>query len=254
MVVTYLELVKVYIRLDSPQTALTLLEEAQLHHMSEPRIILGVARLHEEMNNTSEAASYFRQVLALDASNVEAISCLAASHFYNSEPEVSLRYYRRLLQRGLSSAEIWSNMGLCCYFSSQYDMALSCFERALEKENLADVWYNIGHVALGVGDASLAYQAFKLATSIDLNHAEALNNLAVLEARTQHMEAAQASLLSAQQLAPHLFEPHFNGALFAFKAGNFSDAFSLVQESLRIYPEHSDSKELSSLCTASSLV
>jgi hypothetical protein len=38
------------------------------------------------------------QVLALDASNVEAIACLAADHFYSDQPELALRYYRRLLQ------------------------------------------------------------------------------------------------------------------------------------------------------------
>lgn len=40
------------------------------------------------------------QVLALDASNVEAIACLAADHFYSDQPELALRYYRRLLQVG----------------------------------------------------------------------------------------------------------------------------------------------------------
>lgn len=38
------------------------------------------------------------QVLLLDASNVEAIACLAADHFYSDQPELALRYYRRLLQ------------------------------------------------------------------------------------------------------------------------------------------------------------
>jgi len=39
-------------------------------------------------------------------------------------------------------------------------MALSCFERAIaisDDTNVADVWYNIGHVAIGIGDLGLAY-------------------------------------------------------------------------------------------------
>ena len=43
------------------------------------------------------------------------------------------------------------NLGLCCFFAQQYDMTLNCFERALSlasDENMADVWYNIGHVAV----------------------------------------------------------------------------------------------------------
>ena len=46
-------------------------------------------------------------------------------------------------------------MGLCCFYAGQYDLTLSCFERALmlaDDDNMADVWYNIGQVAIGVGD------------------------------------------------------------------------------------------------------
>ncbi len=40
------------------------------------------------------------QGLVRDASNVEAIACIAADHFYSDQPELALRYYRRLLQVG----------------------------------------------------------------------------------------------------------------------------------------------------------
>lgn len=57
----------------------------------------------------------------------------------------------RLLQMGVYNAELFTNLGLCCFFAQQYDMTLNCFERALSlasDENMADVWYNIGHVAV----------------------------------------------------------------------------------------------------------
>ena len=91
------------------------------------------------------------QVLSLDASNVEAIACLAAHHFYTDQPEIALRYFRRLLQMGVANAEIWTNIGLCCFYSSQYDMCLGCFERAIQladDSSLPDVWYNIGQVSV----------------------------------------------------------------------------------------------------------
>ena len=86
---------------------------------------------------------------------MEAIACLAAHHFYDHQPEIALRYYRRLVQAGLNTSELWNNLGLCCFQASQYDMSLTCFERALRLANdtaVADVWYNIGHVAIGIGD------------------------------------------------------------------------------------------------------
>jgi tetratricopeptide repeat protein 8 len=145
----------------------------------------------------------------------------------------------------------------------QYDMALGCFERALSlanDSNMADVWcvscsrvppsfslvelpglsrYNIGQVAVAIGDVGLAYQAFKIAISVDNNHAESYCNLGVsirlqtaeactmarrsytrcgrrdvaqvLEQRKQHLEAARAHFATAHTLGPHLFEPVFDG-------------------------------------------
>ena len=87
---------------------------------------------------------------------------------------------------GVNNTELWNNMGLCCFYASQYDMTLSCFERALslaDDDNMSDVWYNLGQVAVGIGDLNLAYQAFKISVSVDSNHAESFNNLGVLEIR-----------------------------------------------------------------------
>ncbi len=44
---------------------------------------------------------------------------------------------------------------------------------------MSDVWYNIGQLAIGIGDLSLANQAFKVAVSLDSSHADAFNNLGV---------------------------------------------------------------------------
>lgn len=58
---------------------------------------------------------------------------------------------RRLLQMGVHNAELFNNLGLCCFYAQQYDHTISCFERALSlatDENIADVWYNISHIAI----------------------------------------------------------------------------------------------------------
>ena len=44
-------------------------------------------------------------------------------------------------------------------------------------EVLAEVWYNVGHLALGIGDVNLAYQCYRLAIAAHADHAESYNNL-----------------------------------------------------------------------------
>lgn len=189
--------------------------------------------------------------------------------------------FRRLLQMGVYNCQLYNNLGLCCFYAQQYDMTLSSFERALSlvanDEEQADVWYNIGHVAVvsyssntltrfpkmtvllcfyalselcvlylqGIGDVTLAYQCFKLALTFNNDHAEAYNNLAVLELRKGRVEQvriicslimqfysnclvssllmvaslmqSKALLQTAASLAPHMYEPHFNLCILSEK-------------------------------------
>ena len=245
MTTTVLELAKVYLRLDQPNTALKALQKAVEEAPTEPRLQLGIARIHEMMYALGPSVVFYQRVLMLDASNVEGLACLAANYFYSHQPELSLRYYRRLLQMGVSGPEIWNNLGLCCFYSSQFDLALGCFDRALQlADDTADVWYNIGHVGIGIGDIDMAYQSFKISLSLDRGHAESLCNLGILELQKSRIESAQAIFLNAQETAPHLFQPYFNGALLAYKLGNFQGAFAMVSKALEINQGHNSSAEL----------
>lgn len=57
-------------------------------------LLLGAARVHDQMNEMEMGTAVYRKVLLLDASNVEAIACLASHHFYGDQPELALKYYR----------------------------------------------------------------------------------------------------------------------------------------------------------------
>ncbi len=97
------------------------------------------------------ATKFFKETLKQDNMNVEAIASIASNYFYTDHPELALKFYRRLLQMGIHGAELYNNLGTCCFYAQQYDMALTCFERALAEstdETAADIWYNIGQVAL----------------------------------------------------------------------------------------------------------
>ncbi|CAI5764374.1 repeat 8 [Podarcis lilfordi] len=207
-----------------------------------------VLYLAKEMNNISAAAECYKDVLKQDNTHVEAIACIGSNHFYSDQPEIALRFYRRLLQMGIYNSQLFNNLGLCCFYAQQYDMILSSFERALSlaesEEEAADVWYNLGHVAVGIGDISLAYQCFKLTLANNNDHAEAYNNLAVLEMQKGRVEQARVFLQTAARIAPHMYEPHFNFAVLSDKAGDIQRSYAASQKSEEAFPEHVDTKQL----------
>ncbi|KAM3871471.1 tetratricopeptide repeat protein 8 isoform 5-T5 [Diretmus argenteus] len=245
---TYLYLAKVYQRLDQPITALNLFKQGLDHFPGEVTLLTGIARIHEEMNNITSATEYYRDVLKQDNTHVEAIACIGSNHFYTDQPEIALRFYRRLLQMGVYNCQLYNNLGLCCFYAQQYDMTLSSFERALalvaNDEEQADVWYNIGHVAVGIGDLTLAYQCFKLTLAFNNDHAEAYNNLAVLELRKGRIEQSKAFLQTAASLAPHMYEPHFNLSTLSEKIGDLQSSYTAAQKSEDAFPEHVDTQQL----------
>ncbi|KAM9777434.1 tetratricopeptide repeat protein 8 isoform 4-T4 [Neosynchiropus ocellatus] len=213
---TYCYLAKVYQRLDQPIIALNLFKQGLDHFPGEVILLTGIARIHEEMNNMVSATEYYKEVLKQDNTHVEAIACIGSNHFYTDQPEIALRFYRRLLQMGVYNCQLYNNLGLCCFYAQQYDMTLSSFERALalvsSDDEQADVWYNIGHVAVGIGEVTLAYQCFKLALAFNNDHAEAYNNLAVLElrkGRVEQMGDLQSSYIAALK-SEDAFPEHAN--------------------------------------------
>ncbi|XP_025900480.1 tetratricopeptide repeat protein 8 isoform X2 [Nothoprocta perdicaria] len=248
MIDTILYLAKVYLRLDQPVTALNLFKQGLDRFPGEVALLCGIARIYEEMNNISSAAEYYKDVLKQDNTHVEAIACIGSNHFYSDQPEIALRFYRRLLQMGVYNCQLFNNLGLCCFYAQQYDMTITSFERALSlaenEEETADVWYNLGHVAVGIGDLNLAYQCFQLTLVNNNDHAEAYNNLAVLEMRKGHIEQARALLQTASSLAPHMYEPHFNFATLSEKIGDLQRSYTAAQKSEEAFPGHVDTQQL----------
>ncbi|KAI7691175.1 Tetratricopeptide repeat protein 8 [Sarcoptes scabiei] len=265
---------KIYIRMDQPLRALQIYQQGLSKYPSETLLLRHAARIHEAMNAMDESTALYRSVLKFDATDIEAIASIAMNEFYSDQPEIALRYYRRLLQMGLYKSEIYNNIALCCFFAQQYDMVVTCFERAFmfadSDETIADIWYNIGHVALGSGDRLWALYCFRLAVSSNNNHAEAYNNLGVLEINkgsardhldqsspnnfnpnlsapttTVNVQQARSYFQSSLDFGPYLYEPHYNLALLAEISGQYDLSYKLVKTSLNLYPEHYASKELS---------
>ena len=121
-------------------------------------------------------------------------------------------------------------------------------------------------MGLAIGDASLAYQCFRLSLSADSNHAESFNNLGVLELRKGNVDQvtspehrgdnhhfhrshlfhpkARAFFQTSAGLGGHLFEPNYNLSTLAEKSGDLQTSYVVVQKALRTFPGHRDSTQL----------
>lgn len=180
-------LAKCYLIIDQPLAAVQVYQRGLEKFTNDTLLLTGIARIEEELRQAENALTTYKKVLVYDANNVEAIACIASHFFYTGQPEFALILYRRLLQMGVQSAEVLCNLGLCCLKTQQYDLMIPCFENALSltvRQNtdllVADLWFNLGHTALSVGNHELASLCWKLALRFNPNHGEACNNLAIM--------------------------------------------------------------------------
>ena len=61
MVVTYLELAKVYIKLDQPNTALETYTKACINHPADTHLILGQARVYDQLGDIERCITYYEK-------------------------------------------------------------------------------------------------------------------------------------------------------------------------------------------------
>ncbi|KAG5485480.1 hypothetical protein LSCM1_07565 [Leishmania martiniquensis] len=244
-----MELGKVYLKMGQPLTALETYEAALEVNPFDHHILLCCARLRDELHEPGTAYELYNEVLHLDSSNIEAIACIGAHLFYErNQPELALRYYRRLLQMGMHTTEVWTNMGLCAFYTFQMELSLRCLSRALalckDDSQRADVWYNVGHVGIGMGDMTFAERAFRLAVGADSTHAEALNNLAVLAYEREKKGAGRRLLDTAVLAAPGLTEALYNTAVVSFQEGELELSYQMVMRALEAEPDHPEAVAL----------
>ncbi|CAH8447484.1 unnamed protein product [Schistosoma guineensis] len=237
----------VAIQLDQPGRALGIYDKGLERFPHDIDLLTGKARIYQKLSNASQSVALYKEISQIDDMNVESLASIAMHYFYEDEPEVSLKYYRRILQYGYESTELYNNLGLCTFYTQQYDLCLSFFNQAIalsDTTNLADIYYNLGHIAINIGELQMAYHCLYLSIMNDNNHAEAYNNLGVLEQKCGNIDMAKELYKTSCQLTFDLFEPHHNLAFLTETLGELQTSYNLTKYSLNLFPNHKDLQNL----------
>ncbi|CAH8830965.1 unnamed protein product [Trichobilharzia szidati] len=234
-------------RFNQPFRALNIYDEGLSKFPEDIDLLTGKARIYQKLNNGLQSVALYKTISQIDAMNVESLASIAMYYFYEDQPEVSLKYYKRILHYGYESSELYNNLGLCTFFTHQYDLCFSMFNQAValsDETNISDVYYNLSHVAINIGDLQMAKQCLHIAIVNDNHHSEAYNNLGVLEHKLGNINMAKELYRTSCQLTPDLFEPHHNLTFLTEALGEMHTTFELAKTSLRLFPNHSDLQNL----------
>ncbi|VDK72744.1 unnamed protein product [Anisakis simplex] len=83
-----------YNRIDQPLMAIEQYNAGLHIFKNDVTLLIGLARVQEQLGEMEKSVETYKGVLKQEASNVEAIACIAMNYFYSDQPEIALRYYR----------------------------------------------------------------------------------------------------------------------------------------------------------------
>ena len=84
MVISFLELGKVAIKLDQPARAIEQYQTGLEEFPTEPTLKIGIARVHDLLNESDISFNLYSECLMMDNNNIESIACVANHHFYTN--------------------------------------------------------------------------------------------------------------------------------------------------------------------------
>lgn len=200
---------------------------------------------HHREGRLTEAAEYYRKVLALDAHVAAALLNLSAIVLQSGNFEEGAELSRRAAALQPENPGIQNNLGTALQHLGRYDEAISHFRNGLSlSPDDPKLHNNLGNAHIAKGEPQNALISLEKALALDPNYAEAHYNMANALKDLGRMEEAAAGYRQAVALAPNFPQGHFNLAKAYADLGLFEEALSANRRALDLAPDfkeaHSD--------------
>lgn len=167
---------------------------------------------HHRRGRLDEAEKGYREALASDPSNSEALRGLGAIRRLRGDLAESAELIARAHEFAPDQPKLLLMLGSVQLEAGNIDASRSAYERALTLDpNIAGAHTALGHIAMMQGDTKLANDYFRTALRVD-EDAQALSGLGTLALDAGDAETALKYLARASDLAP-------NDASIAFALG-----------------------------------
>lgn len=139
----------------------------------------------------------------------------------------------------------WNNLGRAYVERKKYDLAIDCFIKAHSQapEQLEPI-FNLGNTMLLQGNLDAAEHYYRGAARLNPFSVPARLNLGNCLASKKEYNAAAEQYLEVLKIRPDSFDASYNLAVVFYQMGDRNKAFSYLQRTLRLAPNHGPSRDL----------
>ena len=199
--------------------------------------LLQAALRHHDAGRLTEAESLYRQLLAAEPRNIDALHFLGVIAHQRGDHADAVELISRALAQYGANASAHNNLGCALRAQGKPAEAAAAFQKALQlTPNYFDAHVNLGRTRQAQGDLALAASSFRAALQLRPASAATQSELAWVLVGLGQLEEAIACYEAALQAQPDLLEARFNLAVALRDLGRRADAIAQVEQVIRSKP------------------
>ncbi len=211
--------------------------------MSHPPIpqLLNTAVQYHQAGYLAEAEQRYRQILAHQPDQVDALYLLGVVAYQTGQAEAAIAQYRQAIALNPDHAEARCNLGVALRQQGEVEAAIAEYQRAIAlKPNYVEAYFNLGNALRDRQQWNEAVEQYQQAIALRPNYVEAYCNLASTLANLGQPDAAMAQYRLAIALRPNFASAHYNLANILRETGQTTLALYHYQQAIQHNPDHID--------------
>ena len=145
--------------------------------------------------------------------------------------------YRQVLAEEPENPDALHFLGLAAFQSGRAEEAVGLIRRAIAIRPKPAFWYNLGHAHLACKDYPSAEEAFRQTVALAPGHAEALFHLGNMYRAREDKEGSADYYRRAAEAKPGFADAHANLGLVLSEIGDAQEAIRHLEEAHRLRPD-----------------
>jgi len=195
---------------------------------------------HHQAGRLQHAEALYRQVLAADPRNADALHLLGVLAHQVQNHQAAIELIRAAVQQNPDDPNFYHNLGTACAAMNRLDDAIACYRKCLAlaraRADAPDAHYNLGLVLNRAGRHAEAVESFKNAIAGKPDHAEAFASLSAAYLALADFPKADQAARTACALDPNLAIAHANRATARLNLDDAEGALAACNRALAIDP------------------
>jgi predicted O-linked N-acetylglucosamine transferase (SPINDLY family) len=196
------------------------------------------AHAHHQAGRLAEAEAIYRQILAAEPRNADALHYLGVVAYQTGRNELAVRLMQEAVALAPGLPGFHSNLGLALFAHGRFDEAIAAYERAIALHpQYAEAYYNLGNALQGRREFAKAIAAYRQAITFKPDYPSAYDNLGTALRREGREDEAIDAHRRAIALRPQDAKAHYNLGNALQAKNHFDEAITAYQQAVRLQPE-----------------